>query len=110
MPVPMQSSETVAALSSLKKITGFPSASTLAAMPKSAPGGPVSICSGWATMPPGKTGDTSISKLVVLLAEATLMSGDEPAEQRSACHVVQVRHAHRHRIAPLIFRNSHEAR
>src|SRR5258708_15692748 len=41
-----------------------PEASTVAAMPKMAPGVPGSIWS-WPTKPPGTTGDTSISKLVI---------------------------------------------
>src|ERR1700730_8545112 len=52
----------------------FPAALTVAAMPKIAPGVPVSIYSGWPTKPPGSAGDTSISKFVVALGPGAPIS------------------------------------
>src|ERR1700723_410769 len=43
-------------------------------MPNSAPGAPVSTCTGGPTKPPGNPGDTSISKLLVAPAACTPMS------------------------------------
>src|SRR5712671_1924635 len=51
-----------------------PAASTVAAMPKIAPGVVVSICNGCPTKPPGSTGDTSISKFVVALGPGAPIS------------------------------------